>query len=92
MRTRSSASASPPASPRTTLAAEVRASVDLAGEVATIRAPDPQPVLYRLITWAERERLALDGLEVVRPTLEEMFLELTADPMDATSEGSGDAD
>jgi ABC-2 type transport system ATP-binding protein len=74
-----------------TVIAEARAEVELAGEIATIHAPDPQPVLYRLITWAERERIELTGLEVIRPTLEDMFLELTADGADAASQG-GDPD
>jgi EmrB/QacA subfamily drug resistance transporter len=58
--------------------ASVAASpVDISGDIATIRARDPQPVLYRLTTWGEREVRSLEGLEVVRPTLEDMFLELT---------------
>jgi hypothetical protein len=52
--------------------------VAVEGELATIRVPDPQPVLYRLTSWAVHEGVHLDGLEVIRPTLEEMFLELTA--------------
>jgi ABC-2 type transport system ATP-binding protein len=62
-----------------TIASEAGAPVELEGEVATIRAGDPQPVLYRLTTWAEHERLPLAGLEVTQPTLEDLFLELTAD-------------
>jgi ABC-2 type transport system ATP-binding protein len=55
-----------------------QARVEAAGDVATIRAADPQPVLYRLTAWAEREGWRLEGLEAVRPRLEDMFLELTA--------------
>ena len=51
--------------------------VELADDVVTIRCPDPQPVLYRLTAWAEQGTHRLDGLEVLRPTLEDMFLELT---------------
>jgi ABC-2 type transport system ATP-binding protein len=58
--------------------AVVACPVDLAADVVTIRCPDPQPVLYRLINWAEQGAHRLDGLEVLRPTLEDMFLELTA--------------
>jgi ABC-2 type transport system ATP-binding protein len=58
--------------------ASVAASpVDLAGGVVTIRCADPQGVLYRVTTWAEPAGRRLDGLEVRRPTLEDMFLELT---------------
>jgi ABC-2 type transport system ATP-binding protein len=61
--------------------ASVAASpVDRVGDVVTIRTPDPQPVLYRLTTWAEPTGRHLDGLEVARPTLEDMFLELTTEP------------
>jgi ABC-2 type transport system ATP-binding protein len=60
------------------IADEAWAPVAVEGELATIRVPDPQPVLYRLTSWAVHEGVHLDGLEVIRPTLEEMFLELTA--------------
>jgi ABC-2 type transport system ATP-binding protein len=63
--------------PADAIPSEAGAQVELSDGVATIRAADPQPVLYRLTTWAEHEGLALAGLEVTRPTLEEMFLELT---------------
>ena len=61
------------------IAAATGESVDVERDAATIRASDPQQVLYRLLTWAEREHLVLPGLEVSRPTLEDIFLELTAD-------------
>jgi ABC-2 type transport system ATP-binding protein len=61
------------------VAAATHAFVDVERGVATIRAADPQRVLYRLLTWAEHEHVQLPGLTVSRPTLEEMFLELTAD-------------
>jgi ABC-2 type transport system ATP-binding protein len=77
--------------PGDAIASAAETTVQLAGDVATIHATDPQPVLYRLITWAERERIELAGLEVIRPTLEDMFLELTADGADAASQG-GDPD
>jgi ABC-2 type transport system ATP-binding protein len=60
------------------IAAEAESPVDVSGDTATIRAVEPQQVLYRLTSWAEHERIQLRGLEVSRPTLEEMFLELTA--------------
>ena len=61
------------------IAAAVGEPVDVEGDVATIPASDPQQVLYRLLTWADHEQLELAGLEVSRPTLEDMFLELTAE-------------
>jgi ABC-2 type transport system ATP-binding protein len=61
------------------MAAAVGAPVDVDHDLATVRADDPQRVLYRLLAWAKREDLELAGLEVTRPTLEDMFLELTAE-------------
>ena len=61
------------------IATATGASVDIERDIATIRAVDPQRVLYRLLTWAECEHVEVAGLEVSRPTLEDMFLELTAD-------------
>jgi hypothetical protein len=45
--------------------------------MATIRAADAQPVLYRLTAWAQREGRTLERLEAVRPRLEDMFVDLT---------------
>jgi ABC-2 type transport system ATP-binding protein len=64
------------------IAAVAAQPVDLAGDAVTIRCRDPQPVLYRLTTWAEPRGYRLEGLEVLRPTLEDMFLELTAPEAD----------
>jgi ABC-2 type transport system ATP-binding protein len=61
-----------------TIASATQSPVEVVGNDATIRAQDAQPVLYRLTTWAEREGRRLEGLEAVRPNLEDMFLELTA--------------
>jgi ABC-2 type transport system ATP-binding protein len=69
----------PPGVSADVIASEAQAPLELSGEVATIRAADPQPLLYRLVTWAQRERLTLAGLDVVRPTLEDMFLQLTTE-------------
>jgi ABC-2 type transport system ATP-binding protein len=61
------------------LAAAAGAPVDVERDLATIRAADPQETLYRLLNWAHRRSVSLEGLEVSRPTLEDMFLELTAE-------------
>ncbi len=60
------------------IAAEAGVPVEVEGDLVTIRAADPQTALYRLTSWAEHEGVHLPGLEAIRPTLEEMFLELTA--------------
>ncbi len=41
---------------------------------------DPVPVLHRLTGWAISEGVALDGLEVIRPSLEDVYLALTGAP------------
>jgi ABC-2 type transport system ATP-binding protein len=58
------------------IAAATHARVETAGDEATIRAADAQRVLYLLTGWAEREGRRLEGLEVLRPRLDDMFLEL----------------
>ena len=62
--------------PARRVAAEVGARVDMTGGEATIRTAEPQSLLYRLTGWAEREGRHLEALEVVRPRLDDMFLEL----------------
>ena len=52
----------------------------ISGNQATIASTDPQRDLYRLLSWAENEGIALPDLEVRRPSLEDVFLEVTSDP------------
>ena len=51
----------------------------VAGNQATIASTDPQRDLYRLLAWAEGEGITLPDLEVRRPSLEDVFLEVTSD-------------
>jgi ABC-2 type transport system ATP-binding protein len=56
---------------------------DLAGAVGAdgyteIRSDDPVRDLHRLTGWALERGVTLDGLEVARPTLEDVYLALTA--------------
>jgi ABC-2 type transport system ATP-binding protein len=46
---------------------------------------DPIRTLHELTGWALEEGVALDGLEVTRPTLEDVYLEITG-----TAEGAAD--
>lgn len=56
------------------------------GEVR-LEADDPVQVLNALTSWALERRLPLPGLEVRRPTLEDVYLELTAvEPGDEVDE------
>ena len=47
--------------------------------LATIRTASPQRSLLSLTSWAEQRGVVLEELQAVRPTLEDMFLELTAE-------------
>jgi hypothetical protein len=42
-----------------------------------LKTDHPQRTLYRLTGWAEEQHVELEGLEVTRPTLDDVFLELT---------------
>ena len=61
------------------IAAAAEAQVSSSGNEVSFTSPDPQRALARLLAWAEREGVALDGLDVHRPSLEDVFLELTRD-------------
>ena len=50
----------------------------VSGNQATIASTDPQRDLYRLLSWAEGEGITLPDLEVRRPSLEDVFLEVTS--------------
>ena len=53
------------------------APVEVSGNEASIRSEHVQRDLYRLLGWADSQRLELDALEVTPPSLEDAFLELT---------------
>jgi ABC-2 type transport system ATP-binding protein len=61
------------------LRANVSAPVEALGGVVSLRTDNAQRVLYELTSWAEREHIELLDLQVRRPTLEDVFLELTGD-------------
>ena len=52
---------------------------EVSGSQATLATTDPQRDLYGLLSWAEAEGVQLADLEVRRPTLEDVFLEVTGD-------------
>jgi ABC-2 type transport system ATP-binding protein len=60
------------------IAAVVGGRPTVSGHEATIASTDPQGDLYRLLQWAEREGIKLPDLEVRRPSLEDVFLEVTS--------------
>ena len=48
------------------------------GDRVSFRTDDPLPLLHDLIGWAIREHVALEGLTVAQPSLEDVYLQLTA--------------
>jgi ABC-2 type transport system ATP-binding protein len=51
----------------------------VSGNQATIATTDPQADLHKLLDWAAGEGVELPDLEVRRPSLEDVFLEVTGD-------------
>jgi ABC-2 type transport system ATP-binding protein len=76
----------PPATTVEQLQTELAVTLDPAGAGVSCQTSEPQRVLYRLLGWAEREHVDIEALEVARPTLEDIFLELTGTPA-ITAEG-----
>jgi ABC-2 type transport system ATP-binding protein len=64
-------------------AEDVRSSVSaaprVAGDEISIETEQPQRDLYRLLALAEQRGVALEDLEVRKPSLEDIFLDLTRD-------------
>jgi ABC-2 type transport system ATP-binding protein len=67
----------PPGSDQESLAGVAGTPVRVEGGVATLEADDPTRALHALTAWALAGGRSLDDLEVVRPTLEDVYLELT---------------
>jgi ABC-2 type transport system ATP-binding protein len=44
-----------------------------------IETESPTSVLHRLTSWAVEHKTELEGLEVARPSLEDVYLSLTAE-------------
>ena len=61
------------------VSAAVGSQATVMGNEATIASTDPQRDLYRLLQWAEGEGITLPDLEVRRPSLEDVFLQVTSD-------------
>jgi ABC-2 type transport system ATP-binding protein len=51
-----------------------------AGGRIRLHSADPAADLSVLLRWAETGRFGLDGLEVIRPSLEQIYLDLTSSP------------
>jgi ABC-2 type transport system ATP-binding protein len=60
---------------------------DAEGQAVVLQADDPVAPLARLTAWSLERAIPLAGLEVRRPSLEDVYLELTADDGAAGGEG-----
>ncbi len=60
-----------------TIATVAAAPTTIDSGVATVEVDDPTRALHALTTWALTNGRTLDDLEVLRPTLEDVYLELT---------------
>ncbi|MDQ6606858.1 MAG: ABC transporter ATP-binding protein [Actinomycetota bacterium] len=69
------------------IAAVAELPVTADGARVVLESDDAQAVLHQLTAWADREQLALEAIEVRRPSLEDVFLELTQ-----AAERSGNAE
>jgi ABC-2 type transport system ATP-binding protein len=57
----------------------VSATPQVAGDEISVETEQPQGDLYRLLALAEQRGIALEDLEVRKPSLEDIFLDLTRD-------------
>jgi ABC-2 type transport system ATP-binding protein len=60
-------------------------SRSLTGERVTIKTADPVRAVHQLTGWALEKDISLAGLSVSQPTLEDIYLELTAAPQSTLS-------
>jgi len=67
----------PGSAPPIPSALAAKATTSAAGVEITV--PNPVPALHELTGWAMQNSVALEGLEVRRPSLEDVYLELTKD-------------
>jgi ABC-2 type transport system ATP-binding protein len=59
--------------------AALQLPVEMVGDLVTCRTEQPQQTLRRLLDWADERALVLEHLEVRRPDLEDIFLELVGE-------------
>lgn len=64
---------------------QVRAGAAVDGNQVELEASDPTRTLYDLTSWAVEKGIALDGLQVLRPSLEDVYLEITGEAEKATA-------
>jgi ABC-2 type transport system ATP-binding protein len=58
---------------------QLRRGATVDGTNVELSTDDPTRTLYELTSWAVQAGISLEGLEVARPTLEDVYLEITKD-------------
>ena len=61
------------------LPAQLRASAKAGADDIELETMDPTRTLYEVTSWAVQAGISLEGLEVTRPTLEDVYLQITED-------------
>jgi ABC-2 type transport system ATP-binding protein len=63
----------------TELPERLRSGAHVDGSSVEVETEDPTRTLYDVTSWAVQAGISLEGLEVMRPTLEDVYLEITKD-------------
>jgi ABC-2 type transport system ATP-binding protein len=61
------------------LPAQLRALATVGADGVEIETNDPTRTMYEVTSWAVQAGISLEGLEVTRPTLEDVYLQITQD-------------
>ncbi len=64
----------------------LRASIRQDGDSVELHTQDATRVLHDLTSWALQEHVMLDGLQVTRPSLEDVYLEITREAVGAETQ------
>jgi ABC-2 type transport system ATP-binding protein len=67
------------------LPAALRQAVRINDGIVELDTNDPTRTLYELTSWAVQAGISLDGLELTRPSLEDVYLEITKDAAGSAS-------
>src|SRR5712691_8840975 len=58
---------------------QLRASAKAGADGVEVETMDPTRTMYELTAWAVQAGISLEGLEIARPTLEDVYLQITQD-------------
>jgi ABC-2 type transport system ATP-binding protein len=65
--------------PKETLPEAIRGSASQDDEFTEITTDEPTRTLYEVTSWAVQRGISLDGLQVTRPSLEDVYLQITSE-------------